>query len=757
MPKVKRKSNKSIRAEKQKRYKERQVKSASQCAEALPVAEHHIGACIVRGTFHQGHASLGNAAGKQCTCASLAFMLRADIQPHIYRWTSDILDDIVRQGTRIYNNIPNKTRNFLLITDLPTTIILHNKYTLDMHEPFGGTIGTSQTDGPFYTVHDALTATFRESSQAFLTIKTYTSAIVRSPLHNQMFFLFDSHSRGCEGYQCQNGTSVCMGFVSLEDLTQYIHRLTESFSENSQEEVFEITPVIVHRGQAVPENLPVLSGLAPNDDTSCTIYTNRAPGSASKHADSNADSHSKLHRMATLADGASCSHWPDPGIGDHSAQNSQDSAGSACTAHCGQGQVSQLASPYDRKKAHEKERYWSDPIFQVKKRRYAQDRHRTNPGYAQTHREQMLTHWHDMYQNNPKLAESERKRFRTYKNNLYQNNPEFAADHREKMREHMSDLCQNDPVFTADHREKMREHMSDLYQNDPEFAADQREKMREHMSDLYQNDPVFTADHRNHMHDLYQNNPVFAADHREKMREHMSDLYQNDPVFTADHREKMREHMSDLYQNDPVFAADHREHIRVYRHNQYSANQNAREKIQAATQQWRDKKKEEQSDLKTAIHKFKLKATEAPKYICCCCNRLFFKRQVDKCHPDKYTINRQVIEQSITTDLRHLCTDACDADCSDAKGPKAHLWVCRTCHGYLKKGAMPNLSVGNGLALEPQPDELAGLNSLEQQLIALRLPFMKLVSLPSGRQKGVQGPVVMVPANVAKLPQLCLE
>ena len=54
----------------------------------------------------------------------------------------------------------------------------------------------------------------------------------------------------------------------------------------------------------------------------------------------------------------------------------------------------------------------------------------------------------------------------------------------------------------------------------------------------------------------------------------------------------------------------------------------------------------------------------------------------------------------------------------------------------------------NGLQLYEIPDELQELNCLERHLIALRIPFTKILSLPKGGQKGVIGPVICVPSNV---------
>ena len=46
------------------------------------------------------------------------------------------------------------------------------------------------------------------------------------------------------------------------------------------------------------------------------------------------------------------------------------------------------------------------------------------------------------------------------------------------------------------------------------------------------------------------------------------------------------------------------------------------------------------------------------------------------------------------------------------------------------------------------PPELSDLNALELRLISLRVPFMKMVALPSGKQQSIHGPAVNVPSKV---------
>ena len=77
---------------------------------------------ILHGSFHQADASPGESAGKQCTCTSLVFTLEAMIRPNLQVWTSEDLDEIVRHGTDIYDHIPDKRGDYLLIDELPTSV-----------------------------------------------------------------------------------------------------------------------------------------------------------------------------------------------------------------------------------------------------------------------------------------------------------------------------------------------------------------------------------------------------------------------------------------------------------------------------------------------------------------------------------------------------------------------------------------------------------------------------------------------------------
>ncbi|CAF2011244.1 unnamed protein product [Rotaria magnacalcarata] len=81
-------------------------------------------------------------------------------------------------------------------------------------------------------------------------------------------------------------------------------------------------------------------------------------------------------------------------------------------------------------------------------------------------------------------------------------------------------------------------------------------------------------------------------------------------------------------------------------------------------------------------------------------------------------------------------------------------WICTLCSSKLKRKQMPSRGIMNNLQVSETPAELKKFNDLEKHLIALRLPFMKIVNLVSRKvshkfaQKGTKGPLHIVPSDV---------
>ena len=131
------------------------------------------------------------------------------------------------------------------------------------------------------------------------------------------------------------------------------------------------------------------------------------------------------------------------------------------------------------------------------------------------------------------------------------------------------------------------------------------------------------------------------------------------------------------------------------------------------------------------VNVFLSKVRRAADFVCCCCNRLMYESGVVLFNENKY---EKVLMRKINK-FRMASVDNKE-------------WICRNCHLNLQRKKMPPQAKCNGLSLCKIPDELKHLNALEVRLISRRIPFMKLVSLPRGKQLGIQGPAVNVPTDL---------
>ena len=137
--------------------------------------------------------------------------------------------------------------------------------------------------------------------------------------------------------------------------------------------------------------------------------------------------------------------------------------------------------------------------------------------------------------------------------------------------------------------------------------------------------------------------------------------------------------------------------------------------------------------VEEAIITFDYETRAGPDFVCTCCHRMMYRKTVILCNKTKYT--KASPELLGNANLTHISSDGKE-------------WVCKTCDRALARGSMPVQAKANRLQLSEIPPELSGLNALELRLISLRVPFMKMVALPSGKQRSIHGPAVSVPSKV---------
>ena len=141
--------------------------------------------------------------------------------------------------------------------------------------------------------------------------------------------------------------------------------------------------------------------------------------------------------------------------------------------------------------------------------------------------------------------------------------------------------------------------------------------------------------------------------------------------------------------------------------------------------------KEQDLAIAKALHKFNANKSTICEFPCAMCHRLLWRTAVVQL-PD---------DDALADDFANELTDI---------RQYGKRWLCKTCKGHMKKGNMSPQAVANSLSLV-HVEHLEPLNDLECHLIAPTIPFMKIVNLPKNSQKGIHGPVVCVPSNIAKV------
>lgn len=134
-----------------------------------------------------------------------------------------------------------------------------------------------------------------------------------------------------------------------------------------------------------------------------------------------------------------------------------------------------------------------------------------------------------------------------------------------------------------------------------------------------------------------------------------------------------------------------------------------------------------------AITLFHKQFFEGPSFNCVSCQRLLYRSSVSRLNMKNYV--------NIQEDLLSSCI-------TSIKSHDGLQYICSCCKSSILKGTIPSISVANGLEFDEIPNELKDLKSLEAVFISQRIPFMKLVALPRGKQKSVHGCVVNIPIEI---------
>ncbi|XP_053179094.1 uncharacterized protein LOC128362380 [Scomber japonicus] len=237
--------------------------------------------------------------------------------------------------------------------------------------------------------------------------------------------------------------------------------------------------------------------------------------------------------------------------------------------------------------------------------------------------------------------------------------------------------------------------------------------------------------------------------HREAVKANSVGKYKDNLL----HQERVKAKSVGKYRENVV----HRQRVKEMSQRKYHGDSEHRIRVVEGNKLKMGDIKEKRKQFDFVMDQFLDKVKDGPDFVCSVCHRLLFRRQVVNCRKENYSKNKalaSLADKCISEDYLHKCSKDCVVPCQWLDSARGQLWICHTCHSKLNNGVLPPESSVNNLKLDPIPPELACLNSLEQHLIALHIPFMKMLALPKGGQNGVHGPVTCVPANIVETSKL---
>ena len=664
----------------------------------------------IRGNFNQGDTQFSaDSRGVQCSCNALVMLCHVqtifnDIKPYH-------LDSVLRDGDKLYTECAKKlqacgqlARNGYLYHDqLPTDVVIRNvRYKINYDELKYGTLNQHRAS-IFEPLHVELPKAFTVSEKNILILGGSMMALYKDITSGQYLF-FDSHSRNESGFPDCDGTSFAVTFPDINNLVKYLQALATKMNLDSTN--YAILPLIIINEQNNRSDTQLLHKQNEKNDTPCIIIPSTETVSKTNNlACRNQISSQNFVTMkghfqtGTLQ---STSTISSSALTDEVNKLSDRRRMSRYQKWLADQSISKKADLLARKRKSSSDTYHQNPECAAKKRKQASDAYK-KPTNAERKRQQARTTYKD-----PKKAERKRQQART----TYED-PKKAERKRQQAR-----TTYEDPKKA----ERKRQQARTTYE-DPKKAERKRQQART----TYE-DPKKAERKRQQARTTYED-PKKA----ERKRQQARTTYE-DPKKA----ERKRQQARTTYE-DPNKAERKRQQARQSSQTTYQDPQIRGIKIQ----QSQSNRAQRRSNIETVITNFKKSCKDGQQliYICQICQRIHFKHQGQTFHKEKY--NKRILLKCLapgsTIDQLPVPVDKHDH----------HVWICNTCHlNIYKQNIVPRLATVNKLTLHELPPQLSQLNMLERHLIAPAIPFMKMISLIKGAQKGIHGQVVCVKADV---------
>nr|XP_057903045.1 uncharacterized protein LOC131101719 [Doryrhamphus excisus] len=767
---------------------------------------------VVKGSFHQGNTRF-KYAGTQCMAIAFCATALHSIK-NVLLWDTADLDMAVVEGDQLYTTLRERhvichQSHFLCATELPKQeVIAGHKFEFCVKDDYAlGDVNVVSSyyieNGIHVTLHDALHTMFGKYSTCILTVCQSSCAIICDA---GQYCLVDSHSRSCNGMVCSDGTSVVLCFGGLGALANHISNLAAGFG--GAEKLFEIAGVVVTVVADRKRHLEMMTG----DDgkkfkmadisSTCASDVEVISVVTTQHAFCPMLQNDSKDVCQLLNIDCEVKTVPvNLRVGPLGAPCKKESI--VADGNCFFRAISQAVS--GTQKNHRKirlhvvkhmENHCEDyekllrseyncltEYISVSKMKYVNSwaTEVEIQAAADSLGINIFTFYGGHWLRYSSTSESSRG---IYLDNSSGNHYECVTCVNEGQLGSCFGICQNGTSQVSQYGTRSHRHqvicadsevavgLSDVVETGKEKhqsmvplvspskyiqkkkALAQRSK---YVAEMLEREKKITMSVKK-----YKEEVVF----RQRMKSRSVAKYRSDVVHqNIVKTSSITKYRSDSLHRDRVKAQSvkkykvdtrHRAIVKLASIQKYHSNLEHKMRVMADVKARRHAAKLREEEFDVVVENFLEKVKNGPQFVCCVCHRLMFKHQVLQCHREHYSksASASLVNTCINEDYLHKCSAECTVPCLLLESGRGQLWVCYTCHYKVSKGEFPPECVANNLGVDPIPPELACLNSLEQHLIALNIPFMKMLALPKGGQNGVHGPVTCVPANVVETTNL---
>ncbi|CAF4980735.1 unnamed protein product, partial [Rotaria sp. Silwood1] len=310
-------------------------------------------------------------------------------------------------------------------------------------------------------------------------------------------------------------------------------------------------------------------------------------------------------------------------------------------------------------------------------------------------------------------------------------------------------------LFRKKENERAIKYFRDKYHNNNDFREKQKSRIKEHILVKYHKNTNFRVKNNarasRRILNKYHTNKTFRDKVKTQSNIHILNKYHTNKTFRDKVKKQSNIHILNKYHTNKAFRDEYKERMKTQFSEKYKSNKSIRLRTIERTLNWyRNNNTSERKNLRRLynhsrrvmkkytiiqshkyaakhrnlymdnLNRFRQIVREGPDYVCVSCQLALFRNQVVPFVEKKYT--KQNMSDEIKTRIQSYFNYSSSGQ---------NKWICKSCSDKIKKRQMPSRAIVNKLKVCEVPFELKELNNLEKHLIALRLPFMKIVNLTS--------------------------